>query len=235
VVDAFRRYLTALPVFSRSAAYHSKEMVPMIRFAYLFSLFLLLPCVVMARPVSYPGGVTIMQMNDSDANTLHVHYSPSVKYSIGYKGEYWRDSGWKFHGVQLNNLLKRWNAPASQANFYLKSGLGVIRSDKDEFAAFSGIAFDWEDRQKFFMYENRVYRAGDLDQFFSQKIRLGITPYIGDYGDLHTWLMLQVDHRPEANDNITITPIIRFFKSDYLTEIGISEDGDALLNFIIRF
>lgn len=195
----------------------------------------------LARPVSYPSGWTIMQNNDMDANRLHVHYSPTAKYSIGYKAEYWRQKDWQFHGVQLNYLAKRWNAPASQANFYVKSGAGIAHSDYQSFdsktqaAAFTGIALDWENRRWFTSYENRAYYAGDIDKFFTQKARIGVAPYIGDYGDLHTWLMLQVDHNPKADDKVTITPLVRIFKNQYLAEAGLSGNGDVLFNWIIRF
>lgn len=194
-----------------------------------------------ARPVSYPGGWTTMQMNDADAHTMHVHYSPAANYSIGYKGEYWRDKDWQFHGVQLNYLAKRWNRSASQANLYLKTAAGIAYSDfgalnhETELAGFTGFAFDWEDRRYFTSYENRATYAGDIDSFFTQKARVGIAPYIGDYGDFHTWLMLQVDHKPEAEDHFTITPLVRFFKSETMVETGISDQGDILFNWIIRF
>ncbi len=194
-----------------------------------------------ARPVSYPGGWTLMQMNDMDAHSLHIHYSPTARHSVGYKAEYWRGKDWQFHGVQLNYLLKRWNALASQANVYIKSGAGVAYSDFGAFdsttepAAFTGIAMDWEDRRYFTSYENRVYEAGDIAGFFTQKARVGIAPYIGDYGDLHTWLMLQVDHRPGSDEELTFTPLVRLFKGEYLAEAGISHDGDILANLIIRF
>ena len=45
-----------------------------------------------ARPVSYPGGITLMLMNDSMKNSLHAHYSPSAQTSFGYKFEYWRSN-----------------------------------------------------------------------------------------------------------------------------------------------
>lgn len=194
-----------------------------------------------ARPVSYPQGWTVMQNNDMDANTLHVHYSPTAKYSVGYKAERWRDKDWQFHGAQVNYLAKRWNAPASQANFYLKNGVGLAYSDYQNFdndtelAAFSGIALDWEDRRYFTSYENRYTYAGDFDQFFTQKARIGVAPYIGNYGDIHTWLMLQVDHNPTADDKLTFTPLVRVFKGEYLAEAGVSDNGDALFNWIIRF
>lgn len=194
-----------------------------------------------ARPVSYPGGWTLMQMNDASMHSLHVHYSPTANYSIGYKAEYWRDTDWQFHGLQMNNLLKRWNMPNAQANLYLKSAAGVAYSDfrafdgKTEPAAFTGIAFDAEDRRFFGMYENRLTYAGDINQSYQQKARLGVAPYIGDYGDLHTWLMLQVEHQPEGSDHFTVTPLVRFFYDTTLVEAGYSNHGDILFNFVQRF
>ena len=206
---------------------------------YLASILFMLAFThnALARPVSYPGGITLMQTNDMLSSNLHIHYSPSIDYSIGYKGEYWRDDDWQFHGLQLNNLVKRWNKPASQANFYVKSGAGFIKpkDGETELAGFTGLSVDWENRRYFTQYENRYYHAGDIDQFYSQKARLGIAPYMGDYGDLHTWLMLQVDHMPTAEDSLTVTPLVRLFKGEYLTEIGVNNRGEALLNIVIRY
>lgn len=196
---------------------------------------------VQARPVSYPGGWTVMQMNDMDSYNVHVHYSPTARYSIGYRGEYWRAEDWQFHGAQLNYLAKRWNAPASQANAYIKSGAGLAYSDAGDYdgriepAAFTGIALDWENRRLFTSYENRATYAGDIDGFFSHKARVGVAPYVGDYGDLHTWLMLQVDHQPGADDEVVFTPLVRLFKSETLAEAGISDRGDLMVNWIVRF
>ena len=196
---------------------------------------------VQARPVSYPGGITAMTMNNGDVNSLHLHYSPTAKYSLGYKAEYWRGGDYTIQALQMNNLLKRWNNPDSQANIYLKSGLGVAYSDKGAFdhettpAAFTGLAMDWEDRRYFISYENRYTEAGDIDDFFMQSSRVGVAPYIGDYGDLHTWLMVQVDHRPEADDPVTVTPMVRLFKGVHLAEFGMDNRGKVLFNYVIRY
>lgn len=195
-----------------------------------------------ARPVSYPGGWTVMQMNDMNTHSLHVHYSPTAKTSVGYLAEYWRKNDWQFHGVQVNNLLKRWNMPQAQANLYLKSGLGVAFSDYESLedetspAGFLGIAGDWENRRFFTSYEARYVEAGDIDHFFMQKGRVGVAPYVGDYGDLHTWLMLQVDHNPTREDEeVTVTPMVRLFKDVYMAEFGVSHRGDVMANWVVRF
>jgi len=196
---------------------------------------------VMARPISYPGGWMLMQNNDAASNSLQLQYSPTATYSVGYVGEYWRDKEWQFHGIELNNLLKRWNNQNSQANLYLLSAAGVAYSDfesfdgKTEAAAFTGIEADWENRRFLTSYENRVMYAGDIDQEFRQKARVGVAPYIGDYGDLHSWLMLQVDHTPSARDTFTVTPLVRLFKGNTLMEAGINNNGKILINFMHTF
>ena len=77
-----------------------------------------------------------MQMNNGEANNLHLHYSPTAKTSLGYKFEYWRDGDYTINAVQMNNLLKRWNAEDSQANLYLKSGAGIAHSNEETSPAF---------------------------------------------------------------------------------------------------
>ena len=178
-----------------------------------------------------------MQFNDADMNSLHLHYSPTRHYSIGYKGEYHREKQWQFHGGQLNYLVKRWNAPSEQANLYVKSGAGIAigQNNSTQAAAFTGIAADWETRRYFLSYENRYTQAGDIDKHFNQEARLGIAPYIGDYGDYHTWLMVQLEHHPTNRDALTLTPLVRVFKGDTLIEAGLSNHGIMLFNSIIRF
>ena len=210
-------------------------------FYWLLIFFVIFTVQGNSRPISYPGGWTVMQMNDFNRNSIHLHISPSINYSLGYRGEYWRKKEWQFHGIQLNHLLKRLNNPKSQANFYLKNGLGSAVSNFREFNNrtelnfFSGVSFDWEDRQFFTSYENRINYNNSIDKFFMQKARFGFAPYIGEYGDLHTWLMFQIEHMPRSADNIIYTPILRTFKGDFLAEIGLNSNKKFLFNFIKRF
>lgn len=199
-------------------------------------LLILLPQLVHARPVSYPEGWTFMTMNDTDSNSSHIHYSPTAKHSIGWRHEYRRDNSAHIDTIQLNNLVKRWNKKNEQANLYLKSGLGVATNvDGIEPAAFTGLATDWETRRYFVSYENRFLWADDTEKFAKHTGRIGIAPYIGNYGDLHTWLMLEANYAPGDQDNFSVTPLVRFFKGDYLLEIGNDLDNGIEFNFIKRF
>lgn len=211
-----------------------------ILFVFMLLISVLMPA-AMSRPVSYPGGWTAIFMNNGDAHSALIHYSPSAKYSIGLRSEYRRDGEYSLTSLQMNNLLKRWNQKNSQANLYLQSGVGIAVSnsamsgDQTAPAFFSGFAFDWETRRYFLSYENRYIEASDIDDFYMQNMRFGIAPYIAGFGSLHTWLMLEVEHEPEDEDTFTVTPILRLFKGVHLAEVGISSDNDFIFNWTIRF
>ncbi len=182
-----------------------------------------------------------MTKNDGDMYSGHIHYSPTAWYSVGYRGEHWRADNYYLHALAMNNLLKRWNGPASQANLYLKSGVGFAYSDKGAFddeyepLLYTGLSADWEDRRYFVGHEFRLLYADEIEKSFEQHARLGFAPYIGEYGDLHTWVMLKLSHHPESEDSFTLTPLLRFFKGVHLLEVGVSESGDFMMNGIIRF
>ena len=190
----------------------------------------------LARPVSYPGGWTFMNMNDVNSNSTHIHYSPTAKYSIGWRHEYLREPSAHVNSVQLNNLLKRWNKKSEQANIYLKSGAGIaLENGQINPAIFTGIAADWETRRYFASYENRFFWAEDTDQFIRHEARVGIAPYIGNHGDLHTWLMLQTNYDAGNKNSFFITPLVRLFKNSTLVEFGYNLDDGIEANFIQRF
>jgi len=159
---------------------------------YIISILLLLMCcvAVQARPVSYPQAWTASTFNDGDRYIFNAHYSPTAFYAIGYNAEYWRDEKFQLHALHLNNLLKRWNGEGSQANFYLQTGIGAAHSNEGdfdnltEFVSFVGIATDWETRRYFASYQNRYLDAGNIAERFTQKFKLGLAPYLAEYGEL---------------------------------------------------
>lgn len=179
-----------------------------------------------------------MMIMDDQRYSIHMHYSPTAWTSVGYRLERWRAFDTNLHSAQINHLVKRWNKFDSQANFYVKGGLGISdgpHGANAELGGFFGLATDWEDRRYFVSYNNRYTQLNDDIGFFQQSARVGWAPYEGDFGDLHTWLMLQIDHMPENEDQIVATPLVRFFKGVFMTEFGVSSKGDLLFNYIYRF
>ncbi|MCY4047724.1 MAG: hypothetical protein OXF42_06455 [Candidatus Dadabacteria bacterium] len=197
----------------------------------------LLPCEpATGRPVSYPGGWTVMQMHNRANTSVHLHYSPTARHSIGVRALHSREEDVFALMFQSNTLLGRVNRPGSQANLYLKWAAGAgFEDDKALPAAFAGVSADWETRRLFVRYENRAKALGKAGKSFTQSARVGIAPYLAEFGSLHTWLMLEVAHYPETGDEIEVTPVARFFKNALLAEVGYSINGKLTLNFIRRF
>jgi len=191
-----------------------------------------------ARPVSYPDGWTLMQRNNGGRSSVHAHYSPTATDSIGvYIERNWEEDV-TFTGLQYNRLVKRWNGPKSQANFYAKFGAGQADPFGDagaELAGFTELVADWETRRWFTEYRIRATDFAD-NQSVHHSARFGVAPYIGDYGDLHTWLMVQIENHPEGDKPVTTTPLIRLFQGVQMVELGYTiEQKEWLANWIVRF
>ncbi len=191
-----------------------------------------------ARPVSYPGGWTLMQRNNGDRSAIHAHYSPTAFDSFGVYIEKNWDEDVTFTGLQYNRLVKRFNGPSSQANIYAKAGIGQadpFGSAGAELAGFVEFAADWETRRWFTEYRLRTADFAD-NESVHHSARLGVAPYIGDYGDLHTWFMVEVQNHPDGDKPITTTPLIRLFKGVQMIELGYTvEENEWLANWIVRF
>ena len=204
-------------------------------------IFFILVNSLKARPVSYVGGWTLMTYNDYKNNSLLIHFTPSSKYSLGYNIEYWNEKEYWINNFNLNYLLKRINKKNSQANFYFKSGLGVLYSDfnenteKKEYVAMLNFSTDWETRRNFISYSTELIKSETVANIFMQKARIGFAPYLANYGEIHTWIMYELDYMSSSDNNLTSAAIFRFFKSTNLLEVGMDENRRILLNFIKRF
>ena len=73
--------------------------------------FLLFLCLnnLIARPVSYAGGWTVMTYNDYFRNTLLTHYSHTSKTSYGHMIQYWQNKEYWINALNVNYLAKRIN------------------------------------------------------------------------------------------------------------------------------
>ena len=171
-------------------------------------------------------------------SSLHVHYSPTATDSIGLYVEQNQEMDQTFTGLQYNRLVRRWNAPQSQGNLYLKLGAGAadpFGAGDADLGTFAGIATDWETRRVFVSYDVRARDFGP-DESVSHAARLGVAPYVAEFGDLHTWAMVQVENTPEADNPVTVTPLLRLFKGPLLVEAGYTlEEDEFLLNWTWRF
>lgn len=200
-------------------------------------LLAVLPLAPDAKPISFVGGVMAMQENDETGHTLSVDYTfrPDAAAGLYLKQE---NGGKEFKtaGPQFNYLIKRWNLPDGQANIFSMTGAGVSRYQGDnQFAAWSGILADYETRRVFTSYELRGMYAGDIEQSVWQQARIGVAPYLANYDDLSSWVMLQVDYHPAKDETWVVTPLVRFFYQTTLVEAGYSSNNHLMINWTLQF
>jgi len=194
-----------------------------------------------ARPVSYAGGWTLIEDTDRQSTTGLLHYTPDASYSLGARIDWDRRDDVLFTGAQATWLAKRWFGEDYQANLYLWGAAGVAQGvgnnpNEADFGAQAGVMADWETRRLFVSYRASLRDLGSLDKSTMQAARFGFAPYEGDTGDLHTWLMIEVDNRPDNPEPWGVTPLVRFFYGSALFEAGWSlTDNQPLLNLQYRF
>ena len=159
-----------------------------------------------ARPISYSGGSTIMSFSDNIKDSLYYHYSPSYKYSVGIENirdKYFNDN---YSYVRFTYLLNRKNTENSQRNLYLQSGISSEGFNK----FFYGMHGDWETRRLFVGFGLKETKR-KIHDYSEQYYQIGVAPYLGDYGDLHTWIMIKAKENSLENKWSTY-PVLKFFK-----------------------
>jgi hypothetical protein len=204
----------------------------------LFFLTFSFASVATAKPLSYVGGTMVMQENDETGHTLSIdytfdpHFALGVysKYEINQENEFW------MAGPQLNWLLKRWNLTDGQGNLFAMSGAGQARQGTgSEPAAWLTLLGDYETRRLYFSYESRFMYARDIEKSVWQRAYAGFAPYLADYEQLNTWLLLRLDHHPAKRDHFVVTPVLRFFYKTIWLEAGYSSNNHVMVNWTVQF
>jgi len=183
-----------------------------------------------ARPISYSGGSTIMIKSDSLSNSTYFHYSPSFKYSIGIENtnnKIFKDNK---NYIRFTYLLNRKNALNSQRNLYFQSGIDVGNKNNH----FYGAHGDWETRRWFAGFGYKNIQSKTNNDYENKYIQFGVAPYIGDYGDFHTWLMVKT-RKSSLTKNTSTYPILKFFSGDALIEVGYDNRTNWDLHLMYRF
>ena len=190
-----------------------------------------------AHPVTWEGGIVVMNSFDPDRNDLHLHYSVTSDraYSLGYSVIDDKDDE-RSHFIlpRLNLLLKRWNKPESQANVYLWGGPGYRWTEGEpSFAGSIGGQVDYETRRIMTMLKANHIQSEEDEDFTDATYRFGVAPYLAEYDEVNTFVLGEVSYTPSLDDTWTAGPVLRLFYKNYLGEIGVRNNGDvrALLMF----
>ena len=197
---------------------------------YLYILFfILVSSNVEARPISYSGGSTLMMFSDNMKDSLYYHYSPSYKYSVGIENLKDKNLRDDYSYLRFTYLINRKNSLHSQRNLYFQSGL----SSKSGNDLFYGIHGDWETRRWFLGFDTKKVE-NRLKSYNQNHVQIGFAPYLGEYGDIHTWLMLKTK-KTSIKDKRSSYPALKFFKGNTLLEFGYNNKTDWDIHLMYRF
>ena len=171
-----------------------------------------------------------MYKHNAASETLFYHYSPSFKYSLGIEGVQDKRRGKNYCYLRGTYLVDRKNTVSSQRNLYTQ--LGLSSNGAKEY--FYGAHGDWETRRYFMGFALKKTQTNDQINDFYRAITLGVAPYLGDYGDIHTWLMVK-HMRDSYGSEWETFPVIRLFKGNLFFEAGYSDYTKLDLHVMYRF
>ncbi|MBY0413222.1 MAG: hypothetical protein K2Q18_03610 [Bdellovibrionales bacterium] len=208
--------------------------------AFLIVWTVLLGVKVEAHPVAFAGSYSIMTWNNKDSSEWMFVHSITSRYSLAarYTRMDTKDGERTFYLPEMSFLLKRWNELDSQANIYLTLGHGVEKEEstfKNTTAA--TLEADWESRKYYVSFKEDVLVSykDKSKSMFQTRVRAGFAPYLANFNELNAWFILQADHSNKGMDEVTLTPLVRLFYRNILTEMGASSRGDLQFNFMVHF
>lgn len=190
-----------------------------------------------AHPVPYQGAIGVMTWNQPFMSDTWLTYS--FRPDMAVAGRFMRmnmpEGEFRYSGAQLDYLLFRDNGIDHQANIYVYGGGGGVHfQDNTGGAAFYGIEADAENRKYFGLIKAEQMNTSIGPDFSHVEGRLGIAPYEAEYNELASWLMVQAQWHPSLERKFVLTPLARFFYKSALWEVGVSTDGDWMLNFMFH-
>ncbi len=194
-------------------------------------VFIILLSSISAHPVIFKNGKVFWVSQTPSLNDIRFGVSQTSNWLIGGRVLEDRKSNETFALINNNYLAKRWNSRNSQANIYLLSSVGVNTKNSKSMGTF-GVHGDWENRQLMVMQMLEYY--SHTSSWVSSS-RFAYSPYTVDYSKMSTWLIAQ--YRIEYNNDqfsYMFIPVVRFFKGNYLLEIG-SNGDDSFFTFMTHF
>ena len=202
-------------------------------------LIVLLPFFAFSHPVSVKDSVGIMGYHSPVLAHNQLNYSFQHWFALGV--HHIRRPMIKNSHATLatgNFLLKRWNGSGLQANIY-----GLIGGGTSELAGpaqgvgLAGLQFDIENRDYYFLAKHQQIFNEDRNEMRTTVVRAGLTPYVGQFEDLHSWFILEWQSNKFADQTYVddLTPYLRLFYQNLLFEIGQSFNGITRFNYIVHF
>lgn len=184
-----------------------------------------------------------MAMGDFGPNwrEAFINYAPTARDAVGVSSVYMRSDDKSrsrlLNEVTYTRLLKRWNAPESQANLWFIGGLGSVSGN--DYAgvrtmATPGLQVDYETTRVYVSATARLYRAEGLRHDYASA-RAGFSFYEVDYDQIQPWFILEARRMKGLSEETEITPMLRLIDKRYFIELGVNTMSQARVNFMYIF
>lgn len=197
-----------------------------------------IPVLAFAHPVAYQGATAVQFFSEQTMREGQIYYS-FRPYAAGGARHLElslpnRESKLDLGG--FNFLLKRWNEVDSQANIYASAAYGSesVRAGTRSGTALFDLDLDWESRKYYTALLARTTQFSDAGPLHYYSARAGIAPYLAEYGEIQSWLILEASKTVEAGGDVEITPLVRVFYKNFLFEVGRSFSNDFKFNFMVH-
>ena len=92
---------------------------------------------------------------------------------------------------------------------------------------------DWETRRWFLGFGLKEVES-EYSNYSDKYYQVGVAPYLGEYGDLHTWILIKTKVNSLTNKTSTY-PVLKFFKGNFLIELGYNSKTDWDTHLMYRF
>lgn len=198
----------------------------------------MLPLSVFSHPVTFKGGVAVVNTFRPTMANIHVNYTfvNNLAGGLTYNKMTLLDRDVEMSFAQVNYLVKRWNKEGSQANVYVLGGAGYgVDSLKENGLAFKGtIQGDFETREFYTALSGGGWAMPSTSPYFV-RYRIGAAPYKADYKELQVWMIAQLDYQPSMQSGVMVSPLLRFFYRNALWEIGASTTGQWWLQLMAHY
>lgn len=188
-----------------------------------------------AHPTSFKGSWIIESKFSEPMTEMGLGYGLSSQFAAWVKTMGFPMSNQQKIGIlQINHLLKRWNAQDSQGNIYVGLGHGktiysLSPAEKQNSMGLGFVQADWETRFIYLMADYQAFTEGAPHQKIS-RVRLGLAPYLAEFDQQSAWMIAEVVQFDDLP--LDIRALLRLYHKNILYEIGGSLNGSAIINLM---
>lgn len=167
----------------------------------------------------------VMGEANEDYQEVMANYSPVVGHAFGTEFMRMRDKDGMtstISALSYTGLIKRWNMPGAQANFWFTGGIGESHGDGQSGFAYSpSLQFDWETKRLYFLAKARMVRAPGMN-FDTAAVQAGFSFYETGFDETQPWFVLEAKTMNNMDPAFQVTPMLRLINKNYFLEVGVT-------------